>query len=36
VFSGGFPLLCLSAVNFVAMYQDSLIESADSKQHSEN
>ncbi|MDE5005275.1 protein-export chaperone SecB, partial [Francisella tularensis subsp. holarctica] len=25
--------LCLSALNFDAMYQDSLQESADSKQH---
>nr|AAV28959.1 NT02FT0346 [synthetic construct] len=33
VISGGFPQLCLSAVNFDAMYQDSLKESADSKQH---
>ncbi|MED7819544.1 MULTISPECIES: protein-export chaperone SecB [unclassified Francisella] len=33
VLSGGFPQLCLSAVNFDAMYQDSLKESADGKQH---
>ncbi|APC90827.1 MULTISPECIES: protein-export chaperone SecB [Francisella] len=33
VISGGFPQLCLSAVNFDAMYQDSLKESADNKQH---
>ncbi|MED7788994.1 protein-export chaperone SecB [Francisella sp. 19X1-34] len=33
VLSGGFPQLCLSAVNFDAMYQDSLNESIDGKQH---
>ncbi|MDE4996806.1 protein-export chaperone SecB, partial [Francisella tularensis subsp. holarctica] len=33
VISGGFTQLCLSAVNFDAMYQDSLKESADSKKH---
>lgn len=33
VLSGGFPQLCLSAVNFDAMYQDSLQESTDGKQH---
>ncbi|QIW09251.1 protein-export chaperone SecB [Francisella sp. LA112445] len=33
VLSGGFPQLCLSAVNFDAMYQDSLKESVDGKQH---
>ena len=32
VTSGGFPQLCLSAVNFDAMYQDSL-KQADDKQH---
>ncbi|MDE4974406.1 protein-export chaperone SecB, partial [Francisella tularensis] len=36
VICGGFPQLCLSAVYFDAMYQDSLKESADSKQHLEN
>ncbi|MDE5018453.1 protein-export chaperone SecB, partial [Francisella tularensis subsp. holarctica] len=36
VISGGFPQLCLSAVNFDSMYQESLKESADSKQHIEN
>ncbi|AIT09693.1 preprotein translocase subunit SecB [Candidatus Francisella endociliophora] len=33
VTSGGFPQLCLSAVNFDAMYQDSLQEVASDKQH---
>lgn len=33
VASGGFPQLCLSAVNFDAMYQDSLQEAASDKQH---
>jgi preprotein translocase subunit SecB len=33
VISGGFPQLCLSAVNFDAMYQDSLQESTSNKQH---
>lgn len=33
VTSGGFPQLCLSAVNFDAMYQDSLQESTDDKRH---
>ncbi|MDE5007410.1 protein-export chaperone SecB, partial [Francisella tularensis subsp. holarctica] len=32
VISGGCPQLCLSAVNFDSMYQDSLKESADSNQ----
>ena len=31
--AGGFPQLCLSAVNFDAMYQDSLKEVDDTKQH---
>lgn len=31
--AGGFPQLCLSAVNFDAMYQDSLKETQDNKQH---
>lgn len=31
--AGGFPQLCLSAVNFDAMYQDSLEAAADDKQH---
>ncbi|WP_150463433.1 MULTISPECIES: protein-export chaperone SecB [Francisella] len=33
VSSGGFPQLCLSAVNFDAMYQDSLEKPVDDKQH---
>ena len=33
VTNGGFPQLCLSAVNFDAMYQDSLQQSANDKQH---
>lgn len=33
VISGGFPQLCLSPVNFDAMYQDSLKKTADNKQH---
>ena len=33
VTSGGFPQLCLSAVNFDAMYQDSLKQAVDDKQH---
>lgn len=33
VTNGGFPQLCLSAVNFDAMYQDSLQQPADDKQH---
>lgn len=31
--TGGFPQLCLSAVNFDAMYQDSLKEAEETKQH---
>lgn len=31
--AGGFPQLCLSAVNFDAMYQDSLQNTKDNKQH---
>jgi preprotein translocase subunit SecB len=31
--SGGFPQLCLSAVNFDAMYQDSLANAEDGKKH---
>ena len=31
--AGGFPQLCLSAVNFDAMYQDSLKETDKTKQH---
>ncbi|QIV95142.1 protein-export chaperone SecB [Allofrancisella frigidaquae] len=33
VVNGGFPQLCLSAVNFDAMYQDSLKSSDSTKQH---
>ncbi|GAB4222373.1 MAG: protein-export chaperone SecB [Francisella sp.] len=33
VISGGFPQLCLSAVNFEAIYQNSLKETADGKKH---
>ena len=33
VTNGGFPQLCLSAVNFDAMYQDSLKNSEDEKKH---
>lgn len=33
VTNGGFPQLCLSAVNFDAMYQDSLQQASDNKQH---
>ena len=33
VTNGGFPQLCLSAVNFDAIYQDSLKSSVDTKKH---